>query len=48
MTEFMYLEAAIEKKMFLKFLQILENISKKFSKLVDWKDVFFFKSSIYL
>ena len=35
MTEFMYLEATIEKKMFVKFLQILENISKKFSKLVD-------------
>ena len=31
MTEFMYLEVTIEKNMLVKFLQILENISKKSS-----------------
>ena len=43
MTEFMYLETTIEKKMFVKFLQNLENIMKEFSEVVDWKVVLFLK-----
>ena len=35
MTEFMYLETTTEKKMFVKFLQNLENIMKEFSEVVD-------------
>ena len=43
MTEFMYLGATTKKKIFLKFLQSLEKIMKKFSEVVDWNVVLFLK-----